>query len=205
MLLWLKTRQVYAPNLQPQSDESGHLRRLATVTIHSDHPFRPPEGDRDPVRRLRGRLGGTVSLWTTGGEPAERAGLTVSSFLVVAGDPGHVLALLDPDSDFAEALTRTRSAVVQLLEWQHRDLADAFAGVAPAPGGVFKLGEWTTTEWGPLLAGATAWAGVRLVQGDLSEVGWSVLADCVVEHVEIGAETHPLVHRRGRYQRPTGV
>ena len=66
------------------------------MTIHSSHPFLDPEGDRDPVRRLRGRLGGTVSLWTAGG-PDERAGLTVSSWLVAGGEPGRVLALLDPD------------------------------------------------------------------------------------------------------------
>ena len=33
------------------------------MTIHSGHPFPTPD---DPVRRLRGRLGGTVSLWTAG-------------------------------------------------------------------------------------------------------------------------------------------
>ena len=42
--------------------------RVAPVTIHSEHPFLEPEADRDPVRRLRGRLGGAVTLWTTGDE-----------------------------------------------------------------------------------------------------------------------------------------
>src|SRR5690625_134782 len=115
------------------------------MTIHDEHPFLPPEEDRDLVRRLRSRLGGTVSLWTTG-SPDERAGLTVSSRMIATGNPGHALALLDPMSDFAELLARTRTAVLHLLEWEHRDVADAFAGVAPAPGGVFKLGEWTRTE-----------------------------------------------------------
>jgi hypothetical protein len=45
---------------------------------------------------------------------------------------------------------------------------------------------------------------VRLVDGDPREVGWSVLAQAVVEHVELGEETQPLVHRRGRYVRPAG-
>lgn len=172
------------------------------MTIHSEHPFVPPEGERDAVRRLRSRLGGTVTLWTTGRQPGERAGLTVSSLMVAGGDPGHALALLDPDSDFAEALPRNRTAVLQLLEWEHRDLADAFAGVAPAPGGAFRMGDWTDTEWGPLLAGVSAWAGVRLVDGEMAVIGWSRLVDCVIEYVEIGGSTTPLVHRRGRYQRP---
>ena len=36
------------------------------MTIHSEHPFLEPEAERDPVRRLRGRLGGAVTLWTAG-------------------------------------------------------------------------------------------------------------------------------------------
>ena len=67
------------------------LVRLAGVTIHSEHPFVDPEGVRDPARRLRGRLGGTVCL-VTGGAGTTRAGLTVSSVMVGHGDPAHVLA-----------------------------------------------------------------------------------------------------------------
>jgi flavin reductase (DIM6/NTAB) family NADH-FMN oxidoreductase RutF len=174
------------------------------VTIHPDHPFQAAPEQRDPVRRWRGRLGGTVSLWTSGqgSGPTGRAGLTVSSLLVVPGEPGHVLGLLDPVSTLAERLMESRTAVVQLLEWQHRDLADAFAGVAPAPGGVFTLGTWVGTDWGPRLADASSWAGVRLVDADPVAVGWSILVDAVIEHLEVGEERQPLVHRRGRYQRP---
>lgn len=174
------------------------------VTIHPDHPFQVPTDQRDPVRRWRGRLGGTVSLWTSGvgTGPRGRAGLTVSSVQVVAGDPGHVIGLLDPDSTLAERLLESRTGVVQLLEWSHRDLADAFAGVAPAPGGVFTLGEWVDTEWGPRLADATSWAGVRLVDSEPVQIGWSILVDAVIEHLELVDERQPLVHRRGRYLRP---
>lgn len=170
------------------------------MTIHSEHPFAQPESERDPVRRFRGRLGGTVSLWTTG-EGAGRAGLTVSSLMVAAGEPGRVLALVDPDSDLADAVQDNEVAVVQLLEWEHRDLAEAFAGLAPAPGGVFRLGSWVETVWGPRLEGASVWAGLRLA-GVPREVGWSLLLEATVEHVEIGEESEPLVHRRGRYVRP---
>ncbi len=170
------------------------------MTIHSDHPFAEPEHQRDPVRRMRGRLGGTVSLWTSG-EGRDRAGLTVSSLMIAAGDPGHALALVDPESELAEAIQDTETAVVQLLEWPHRDLADAFAGQAPAPGGPFTLATWVDTEWGPRLEGASAWAGVRLTETP-REVGWSLLLDATIEHVEIGDEVAPLVHRRGRYVRP---
>ncbi len=171
------------------------------MTIHSDHPFLDPEPERDPARRLRGRLGGTVTLWTTGSGQG-RAGLTVSSVMVATGDPAHVLGLVDPDSDLADGVRRTGAAVVSLLEWSHRDLAEAFAGLTPAPGGAFTLGTWRDSEWGPLLEGASAWAGLR-VRVPIDEVGWSLLVDGVVERVWLGAADHPLVHRRGRYLRPS--
>lgn len=170
------------------------------MTIHSEHPFLEPESSRDPVRRLRGRLGGTVTLWATGSGSA-RSGLTVSSLMLANGSPPHAVALVDPDSDFAAALASSGTAVVQLLEWAHRDLADAFAGVAPAPGGLFTLGVWTDTQWGPLLEDVSAWAGVRVCE-EPRDVGWSLLVDTVIEGVEVGEESHPLVHRRGRYVRP---
>ncbi|HEX6516098.1 MAG TPA: flavin reductase family protein [Nocardioidaceae bacterium] len=169
------------------------------MTIHAEHPFLEPEEERDPVRRLRGRLGPTVSLWTTGTGDS-RTGLTVSSMMVAGGEPGHALALVDPLSDLATALGEGDVAVVQLLEWPHRSLADAFAGVAPAPGGPFTLGDWVDTPWGPRLEGAPSWAGVRVVE--TREVGWSLLVDTEIEHVELDEEAQPLVHRRGRYLPP---
>ena len=153
------------------------------MSIHSEHPFLEPESRRDPVRRLRGRLGGTVSLWTSG-SGVHRAGLTVSSLMVAPGEPGRVLGLVDPDSDLALAVEETGTAVVQLLSWEHRDLADVFAGVAPAPGGAFRSATWDDTRWGPVLAGVSAWAGIRVADRG-APVGWSVLLDGVVEHVEI--------------------
>jgi flavin reductase (DIM6/NTAB) family NADH-FMN oxidoreductase RutF len=166
------------------------------VTIHSEHPFLDP--DPDPVRRWRGRLGGAVSLWTAGDEHG-RAGLTVTSLMVANGEPARVLALVDPDSDLVDVLARTRRAVVQLLGWQHRDLADAFAGTAPAPGGPFRTGEFAPTAWGPRLVSAASWAGVALES--TAEAGWSTLVTCVVEQVEVGEDDVPLLHRRGRYSR----
>jgi flavin reductase (DIM6/NTAB) family NADH-FMN oxidoreductase RutF len=169
------------------------------VTIHAGHPFLDPEPD--PVRRLRGRLGGTVTLWTAGDDDG-RAGLTVSSLMVAQGEPARVLALVDPDSDLAEVLARTGRGVVQLLSWEHRDLAEAFAGTAPAPGGAFRMAEFEPTAWGPRLVGADTWAGVTVES--TSPVGWSSLVTCVLEEVSVGDDVPPLVHRRGRYVRPAG-
>ena len=168
------------------------------MTIHGGHPFPTPD---DPVRRLRGRLGGTVSLWTAG-DDSDRAGLTVTSWLVAGGDPGRVLALLDPDADLTELLLETGRGVVQLLSWDDRGLADAFAGTAPAPGGPWRLADWEGSGHGPRLATAATWALVS-VESDV-EVGWSRLVTCVVDEIVVGDDLEPLVHRRGRYVSPGG-
>jgi flavin reductase (DIM6/NTAB) family NADH-FMN oxidoreductase RutF len=166
------------------------------VTIHTTHPFADPEPD--PVRGFRGRVGGTVSLWTSG-DDASRAGLTVTSFLVAAGEEARVLALLDPDAVLTEVLLDTGRAVVQLLGWEDRSLAEMFAGQSPAPGGPFRQAEFVATPWGPRLASARTWAGVR-VEGTQG-VGWSTLVTTVAEQVEVGDDDEPLRHRRGRYDR----
>ena len=167
--------------------------------IHTDHPFRDPAPD--PVRRLRGRLTGAVTLWV-GQDGPRPAGLTVSSVMVAAGEPAYLLALLDPDADLTDALRASGSAVVHLLQWRDRALADVFAGVAPAPGGAFAQTDLVPTRWGPRLAGVGSWAGVVL--RDERQVGWSVLVTCEMEQVELGEEDEPLIHRRGRYHPLTG-
>jgi flavin reductase (DIM6/NTAB) family NADH-FMN oxidoreductase RutF len=167
------------------------------VTIHDTHPFADP--DPDPVRRLRGRLGAAVTLVTAGDDSA-RAGLTVSSLMVANGDPARVLLLVDPDSDLADVVSRTGRAVLQLLSWPHRDLAEAFAGTGPAPGGPWRLAAFEDTAWGPRLSDAPTWAGLSLESA--TDVGWSRLLTCVVQRVSVGADQSPLLHRRGRYLRP---
>lgn len=172
------------------------------VTIHGEHPFLDPHAD--PVRRLRGRLGGAVTLWTSGGGDSgtARAGLTVSSVMVAGGEPARVLGLLDPDSDLRAAMGTTGRAVVHLLQWSHRDLAEAFAGQMPAPGGLFTLGEWEQTAHGPRLLTAPTWASVELESTE--QVGWSDLVVARLVGVEVGDDGTPLEHRRGRYRRTGG-
>lgn len=166
------------------------------MTIHSEHPFAVPE---DTARRLRGRLGGQVSLWTTGAGTG-RAGLTVSSFMVAAGQPAFVVGLLDPDSDLADRLRGEGArCVVQLLEWRHLDLAEQFAGQMPAPGGLFASSSWTQTPSGPRLADVETWA--ECLVHDLRDVGWSLEVTCLVESITLGEADDPLQHRRGRYTR----
>ena len=173
------------------------------MSIHSEHPFATAEVDRSPLRRLRGRMPSPVSVWT-GGTGRARAGWTLSSFLVADGEPAQVIGVLDEDSDLATALIANQEParfVVNLLGWSHRNLADVFAGLAPAPGGAFKLGTWLDTDWGPALADAPGWLGARFV-GPVDHAGWGLLVRGEVEHVALGP-TPPdgvLCHVHGRYR-----
>lgn len=166
------------------------------MTIHTGHPF--AQADPDPARRFRGRAVGGVTLWTAG-SGVERAGLTVTSLMVALGPEASVLGLLDPDSDLLDVLRETGRGVVQVLSWPDRQLAEAFAGTSPAPGGPFRQAEFVATTYGPRLASAHTWAEVRLV--DEREVGWSVEVRAAIEQVGIGDLDDPLLHRRGRFHR----
>lgn len=164
--------------------------------ISDQHPFLPPEHERSPVRRLRGRLTAPVTLWTAGAG-TQRAGLPVSAMAVVDGEPGHVLGLVDGDSELWELIEESGRFAVAVLRWKHRDLTEAFAGLMPSPGGPFRTGEWRGTEWGPVPVDVTTWAGCRLL--DAREIGWSLAVDGELEHVELGDDADPLLHRRGRF------
>jgi 3-hydroxy-9,10-secoandrosta-1,3,5(10)-triene-9,17-dione monooxygenase reductase component len=169
-----------------QSDEPG-------ARIHSTDPFAVPETEKSQVRRLRGRLAATVTLWTAPGP----AGLTVSSAVVADGDPGRVLGLIDEESDFWEAVTAAGRFAITPLGPADRQLADRFAGLFPAPGGLFAAGEWEQTGYGPVPADAGAWAGCRL--DDSRPCGWARLLEGVIETVRTGPAGPPLIHYRGRY------
>jgi 3-hydroxy-9,10-secoandrosta-1,3,5(10)-triene-9,17-dione monooxygenase reductase component len=162
--------------------------------IHTTDPFATPEAERSPVRRLRGRLASPVTLWTTPGP----AGLTVSSTLVADGDPARVLGLIDPESELWEAAEDTGRIAITPLGPAHRQLADRFAGLMPAPGGLFRSDPWTETEWGPVPAGSGTWAGCRI--DGARDVGWALLVEATVAHVEVAGDAAPLVHYRGRYR-----
>ena len=164
------------------------------MTISFGDPFATPEGQRSPVRRLRGRLPAPVTLWTAG----TGAGLTVSSTLVADGDPGRILGLVDDESDLWPELSATGRFAVIPLGAADRQLADRFAGVLPAPGGPFATGDWRSTEYGQVPADAGTWAGCRFDQA--RPCGWGLLVEGTIDHLEVGAADEPLAYFRGRYR-----
>ncbi|MEL4505554.1 flavin reductase [Luteococcus sp. H138] len=165
------------------------------MSIHPEHPF--DDGRREPARQLRARLGSRVCLLTAG-EGRTRAGWTVSAVLLVDGDPWRVLALVDPDSDLCERAEGTGCAVLHLLADDHRFLADAFAGLAPAPGGPFTLASWEQCGAGPRLMEVANWAELSLESAQ--DLGWSRQLVFTVDEAHTGTDEAPLHHLRGRYR-----
>jgi flavin reductase (DIM6/NTAB) family NADH-FMN oxidoreductase RutF len=173
------------------------------MTIHSTDPFATPEDARSPVRRLRGRMPATVTLWTASGPDDRPAGLTVSSTLVADGEPGLIFGLVDDESDlFAAVLASARFAVTVLADGDGQ-LADRFAGLLPAPGGLFADGGWEQTEYGPVRSRRHPWVGCAL--SSTRRVGYAMLVEASVQRVQFGGDetTDPLVRHRGRYVRLT--
>lgn len=166
------------------------------MTIHSDHPFIPPPHERNQARRLRGRLPAPVTLWTAIGDDGPAA-WTVSSLLVVDGEPPEVAGLLKEATDLYDAALSSGRVAVTVLGDEHRHLADAAAELAPAPGGIWRLAEFTDTEWGPVVAGRS-WFGAR-IGGTPEPIGWNVLARGAIEHIHL-TDGHTLGVLRGRYR-----
>jgi flavin reductase (DIM6/NTAB) family NADH-FMN oxidoreductase RutF len=193
-----------------------HVNPEPGAQIHDTDPFATPDSDRSPVRRMRGRLAAAVTLWTAGdsaagsavsspagsGDRIGPAGLTVASTLVADGEPGRVLGLVDSESELWAAASATGRFAVATLGPAHRQLADRFAGLFPAPGGLFATGEWIDTSYGPVPADAGAWMGCRL--DGAREYGWSLLVEATIETVELVGENAPLMYYRGRYRSLTG-
>jgi 3-hydroxy-9,10-secoandrosta-1,3,5(10)-triene-9,17-dione monooxygenase reductase component len=139
-----------------------------------------------------------VTIWAAG-LGAERAGLTVSSILVADGEPGRILGLIDDESSLWDAVESTGRAAVTLPHQGEHLLADRFAGLLPAPGGLFADGDWTDTAYGPVSAGATTWIGVTL--DDATRFGYALLVTATIAEMHLADDpVPPLVHARGRYR-----
>jgi 3-hydroxy-9,10-secoandrosta-1,3,5(10)-triene-9,17-dione monooxygenase reductase component len=163
--------------------------------IHDTDPFATPEQDRSPVRRLRGRLVAPVTLWTAPGP----AGLTVSSVLIADGEPARAVGLVDDESELWAAISVARRFTVCPLTDGQQRLADRFAGLAPAPGGLFAQDEWDQTEYGPVLAGDRTWAGCELESA--RRCGWGMLVEATLTRILVQTGDEPaLAYHRGRYR-----
>lgn len=156
-----------------------------------------PVDRRDPVRRLRGRLVAPVTIVTARSD--RPAGLTVSSFFIVEGDIARAAALVGPGSDFLTAAEASGAFVAHILTENDHAIADVFAGLRPAPGGMFAALATDETPWGPHLATVSDWAGCRLEE--VRTLGDQFLVVGVIEDLSVSDLSSPLIHFRGTYRR----
>jgi 3-hydroxy-9,10-secoandrosta-1,3,5(10)-triene-9,17-dione monooxygenase reductase component len=163
-----------------------------------DNPFAPSVEERDPARRLRGRLVAPVTLWTAGAADAA-VGLTVSSLLVAEGPRPGVLGLISPNSDLWDTLQETRAFVLHVLEERHRGLAQRFAGLVPSPGGPFAGEALSQSPFGPVMLDVPTRALCRV--DELSEIGYARLVRAAIDDVTVGGDVEPLAYLRGRFRR----
>lgn len=166
--------------------------------IHSDNPFVDDPDSRDPVRRFRGRLTAPVTVVTAGNED-QKTGLTVSSLVVIEGDPGRVEAVVGPTSDLWDAVAHTGRFVVHICAEAHQSRAEVFAGLRPSPGGLFAGLAVTASEWGPAIDDMPDRAYCTFESR--REVGYSGLVAGRIDRVEIAETASPLTYYRGRYHR----
>jgi 3-hydroxy-9,10-secoandrosta-1,3,5(10)-triene-9,17-dione monooxygenase reductase component len=170
-------------------DDAGH--------IHFENPFVTPLEQRDPARRLRGRLASPVTVWTSGTIEAPVA-LTISSILIADGDPPFVFGLMNETTDLWESINTSGAFVVHLLEDRDQGLSDEFAGLRPSPGGPFSALAVEGSEWGPVL---TQWKNRAFCKLSGSEgAGHQRLVRGEIERIELDDVDSPLVLYRGRYR-----
>lgn len=168
---------------------------LSTV-IHEGHPFADDAASRDPVRQFRGRLSAPVTIITSG-DDADRAGLTVSSLIVVEGQPGRIEAVVGPTTDLWDTAESTGRFVVHVCGSQHRTMAEVFARLRPSPGGVFAGLDVSSSDWGPVLSVITDRAFCTVESR--REVGYTGLVTARIDRIEVGDLTDPLIYFRGAY------
>jgi len=166
--------------------------------VTAENPFLLPPSDRNPVRRLRGRLATPVTVLTAG-SGAARTGITVSSLVVVEGEPGVVRAVVGPVSELWDRAGETGKFVLHVCDAGHQALADVFALLRPSPGGLFAGTATTPSEWGPVIEELPDRAFCTVT--DREVVGWSGMITATIDRVEVADLTDPLTYFRGSYRR----
>ncbi|MBI5158221.1 MAG: flavin reductase [Acidimicrobiia bacterium] len=165
--------------------------------IHDDNPFSVPESERDPVRRLRGRLVAPVTV-VTAGSGDRRTGLTVSSLMIADGEPGRLIFLCGRNADLGDVIASSGGFVVHALGSGDEWLADRFAGVRPSPGGLFAGLEISDGAYGPVITTVATRAECSMAA--LADAGWYHLIEGSIASVVLGEPVEPLVRFRGRYR-----
>ena len=165
--------------------------------IHHEHPFQTPADQREPARRLRGRLASPVTIWTAYG-PDGPVGLTVSSIVVAEGKPSALMGLISPTTDLWDAIGDSKRFVVHILDDSRRELAERFAGLRPSPGGIFHGLVVQRGDHGPVLTDLKERAHCTLF--DTIDAGYQRLVRGLIQEIEVAELVSPLVYFRGGFR-----
>ncbi len=165
--------------------------------IHDEHPFDTPMDQRDPARRFRGRLASAVTV-VTAGTGERQTGLTVSSIMIAEGEPSRVYFLVGTTTDLYYVLEERGRFVVHVLQDRHHEISDVFAGLRPSPGGRFAGLSVEDSDWGPVLSDVATRAYCTFEGGD--EETYFLVAEGVIDKLELGDVDDPLVYFRGKYR-----
>jgi 3-hydroxy-9,10-secoandrosta-1,3,5(10)-triene-9,17-dione monooxygenase reductase component len=167
------------------------------MTIHTEHPFVPDPDERDRTRRFRGRLTAPVTI-VTAGTDQKRTGLTVSSLVVIEGEPPQIVMVVSPTSDLWDLIAETGHAIVHVCRENDSGRSNVFAGLRPSPGGVFAGSPTEMTEWGPVLTDIPDRAYCTVSERE--EMGYSGLVTAHIDEIEVSDINNPLVYFRGKYR-----
>ena len=132
----------------------------------------------------------------TTGELPHATGLTVSSVMVAEGVPPRLLALIG--DDFLEDIRATDKFVLHVLGEGDRALSERFAGIRPSPGGLFAGLDVEQSVHGPIIKSIPTRAACTIERA--VPTGHHVLIIGVIDSIEVGDLTDPLVYHRGRYR-----
>lgn len=128
----------------------------------------------------------------------EKTGITIASIMIIEGETPLCVVAVGPDTDFVSTASDTGGFVVHLLGADHRAIADTFALIRPAPGGLFSSVAFTDTSWGPRLDDIPDVVGCGFVEA--FPTGEQILVMGEIETLELSDLTEPLIHFRGGYR-----
>lgn len=134
----------------------------------------------------------------TAGEEGRRTGLTVSSLVVIEGEPGRIEVVVGPTTDLWETVEESGRFVIHVCGEQHRAMAEVFAGLRPSPGGIFTGLEVTQSQWGPVIEQLADRAYCSFESR--SEIGYGGVVSGVIDRIEVADSAQPLVYFRGSYR-----
>ncbi len=153
------------------------------------------------ARSLRQRWASGVAIVTVVIDDGQYRGITVSSYVLVSGQPPIIMVAFSHEVSFHRHVQVGGTVGLSVLEWEHEFLADRCAGRGPVPDAAFTGVPHDLIAGGiPVIRGALARCACRVER--LEDVGDHVLMLAeVIDGDLLPDMDDPLVRYEGRYRR----